>query len=541
MQLGHAIAGRGRCLVILDNFEQVVEHAAGHARPLARPGRRSDLRRHQPRAPAPAGRGGASRRAAAAEQRTPSSCSSPARARSGRTSRSATRTAPRWPRSCGCSTVLPLAIELAAARVRVLSPAQLVERMRDRFRLLAGARGAAARQATLRAAIDWSWDLLAPWEQAALAQCSVFEGGFTLEAAEAVLDLSRLARGAAGDGRGAGAGRQESAAHLGPRRAGPLRHRGAVLRDVHQHPRVRGGEAQCQRARGATRSRGAPRPLLRAASGPTRRSKRCSGTAASGGAARSRSSSTTSSPPAAGPWAAATASRRSPPTARPGKCWSSRGRSRWALPWERRCSRSTASTPRCAPRLALTRALALMARRAHRGGRDVARAGARTRSRDARPAPGRDHPRAAWATCSASRAGWKRHAGHLDAALAIHREAGNRRAEGSVLGNLGLLHHEQGRIEQARAHYEAALAIHREMGDRRFEGIVLGNLGNLHGDQGQVERGAGDTTRPRSPSPARWVTAAWRASSSATWVACTMSRAGPRRPALLPARPRDPP
>ena len=85
---------------------------------------------------------------------------------------------------------LPLAIELAAARVRVLSPAQLVERMRDRFHLLTGVRGASARQATLKAAIDWSWDLLTPWEQAALAQCAVFEGGFTLEAAEAVLDLS---------------------------------------------------------------------------------------------------------------------------------------------------------------------------------------------------------------------------------------------------------------------------------------------------------------------------------------------------------------
>jgi predicted ATPase/Tfp pilus assembly protein PilF len=84
---------------------------------------------------------------------------------------------------------LPLAIELAAARIRIFSPRQLVARMKDRFQLLAGARGAAARQATLKAAIDWSWDLLAPWEQAALAQCAVFEGGFTMVAAEAVLDL----------------------------------------------------------------------------------------------------------------------------------------------------------------------------------------------------------------------------------------------------------------------------------------------------------------------------------------------------------------
>ena len=84
---------------------------------------------------------------------------------------------------------LPLAIELAAARVRVLSPNQLVERMRDRFKLLSGSGNAGTRQATLKAAIDWSWQLLEPWEQAALAQCSVFEGGFTLEAAEEVLDL----------------------------------------------------------------------------------------------------------------------------------------------------------------------------------------------------------------------------------------------------------------------------------------------------------------------------------------------------------------
>ena len=64
---------------------------------------------------------------------------------------------------------LPLAIELAAARTRMLSPTRLVERMKDRFKLLAGKRGATERQATLRAAIDWSWDLLEPWEQAAFA------------------------------------------------------------------------------------------------------------------------------------------------------------------------------------------------------------------------------------------------------------------------------------------------------------------------------------------------------------------------------------
>jgi predicted ATPase len=88
---------------------------------------------------------------------------------------------------------LPLAIELAAARVRIMSPRTLLARMSERFKLLASAGGRQDRQATLRAALDWSWDLLTPADKAALAQLSVFEGGFTLEAAEAVLDLSGVA------------------------------------------------------------------------------------------------------------------------------------------------------------------------------------------------------------------------------------------------------------------------------------------------------------------------------------------------------------
>ncbi|MFT7518568.1 MAG: putative ATPase/tRNA A-37 threonylcarbamoyl transferase component Bud32, partial [Kiritimatiellia bacterium] len=84
---------------------------------------------------------------------------------------------------------LPLAIELAAARVRVMPPRKMVLRMNDRFRLLTSTRGRGERQSTLRATLDWSWDLLEPWEQSALAQTSVFEGGFDLEAVESVLEL----------------------------------------------------------------------------------------------------------------------------------------------------------------------------------------------------------------------------------------------------------------------------------------------------------------------------------------------------------------
>ena len=86
---------------------------------------------------------------------------------------------------------IPLAIELAAARATILAPEQLLSRLERRLDLLtAGGRDAPSRQATLRAAIDWSWQLLEPWECSALAQCAVFKGGWDLEAAEAVLDLS---------------------------------------------------------------------------------------------------------------------------------------------------------------------------------------------------------------------------------------------------------------------------------------------------------------------------------------------------------------
>jgi predicted ATPase/DNA-binding SARP family transcriptional activator len=82
---------------------------------------------------------------------------------------------------------LPLAIELAAARLRILSPAQILERLDDRFRLLvSGSRTVLPRQQTLRAVFDWSWELLSAEEQSLLRRLAVFPGGFTLESAAAV-------------------------------------------------------------------------------------------------------------------------------------------------------------------------------------------------------------------------------------------------------------------------------------------------------------------------------------------------------------------
>ncbi|MGH3146160.1 MAG: ATP-binding protein, partial [Rubrobacter sp.] len=82
---------------------------------------------------------------------------------------------------------IPLAIELAAARVRVLSPSQIASRLDDRFLLLTGgSRVGVPRQRTLRAAVDWSHELLSGRERVLFRRLSVFSGGFTLEAAEAV-------------------------------------------------------------------------------------------------------------------------------------------------------------------------------------------------------------------------------------------------------------------------------------------------------------------------------------------------------------------
>jgi predicted ATPase len=188
VSLGHAIAGRGRCLLILDNFEQVSAFApATVGRWLERTALASFMVTSRerlriagetlfPLEPLPLETDAVELfRVRAQAQRPDFALNVDGTAA--------------VKRIVQLVDGLPLAIELAAARVRILSLAQIAERMSDRLRVLVGARGS-DRQATMKAAIDWSWNLLTPWEQSALAMCSVFEGDFTLQAAESVVDLS---------------------------------------------------------------------------------------------------------------------------------------------------------------------------------------------------------------------------------------------------------------------------------------------------------------------------------------------------------------
>jgi predicted ATPase/DNA-binding SARP family transcriptional activator len=124
------------------------------------------------------------------------------------------RTTPAVAELCRRLDNLPLALELAAARTKLFSAEQLVERLSERLDLLRGGRDADARQQTLRATIEWSHELLDPGERQLFARLAVFAGGCTLEAAETVCDadpdrlgslidksLLRRRVGGAGEGR----------------------------------------------------------------------------------------------------------------------------------------------------------------------------------------------------------------------------------------------------------------------------------------------------------------------------------------------------
>ncbi len=186
--LGQAIQGRGRALIILDNFEQLVELApqtvsvwlrlAPSAGFLVTSRDRLRLRGETCLALPPLPQAAAADLFAAAATAVNPAFSLDAEA------------LPAVQELVQRLDGIPLAIELAAARSGVMSAGRMLDRIDRRFQLLGhGPSDGVARQATLRAAIDWSWNLLEDAERAVMAQCSVFRGGFSLDAAEAVVEL----------------------------------------------------------------------------------------------------------------------------------------------------------------------------------------------------------------------------------------------------------------------------------------------------------------------------------------------------------------
>lgn len=187
-QIGRVLATRGSCMVVLDNFEQVVSLAestlglwmglAPEARFLVTTRELLGITGEQAFTLSSLSKGEAASlfRARAAEV-------------AGARGADVAADESMVERLVTLLDGLPLAIELAAARTRIMSVHTLLDRMGERFRLLAAPGRPIKRHSTLRATLDWSWEHLTDPDRCALAQLSVFEGGFSLEDAEAVLDL----------------------------------------------------------------------------------------------------------------------------------------------------------------------------------------------------------------------------------------------------------------------------------------------------------------------------------------------------------------
>ena len=461
VQVGQAIAGRGHCLVILDNFEHLSRHAEDTLGAwLARAPQASFLVTTRevlgmageatialpPLRPADAERLFLRRAAAARRDFAPNTEESAAVAK-----------------LVVLLDGLPLAIELAAARVRTLSVQALLARMSERFKLLTSSGGRMDRQSTLRAAFDWSWDLMPMAEKTALAQLSVFEGSFTLEAAEAVLDLQHLAgapaamdavislvdksfvRPLAGDrfdllvsvqayaaehlqtqGRYSGSGPEEQQAAL-ERHAqwfaalGPDR---AVQDDCADLDNL---AAACKRSVQAGQPQLATETLR-------------------------------------GAWGAL--NRRGPFNAGID------------------LAKAVCEMPGLEPGTA-ARALSVLGHALECcGSRAQAEAQFVTALQHARQAD----DRVTQAEVLVRLGGLRGQAGKadLDAALTLAAAVCDPVLECSALNALGTLDFQQGRIVQARAYYDSALALARRIGHQRWEGSLLGNLGNLHASRGAM-------------------------------------------------------
>jgi len=439
---------------------------------------------------------------------------------------------------------LPLAIELAAARLGALSLGELSRRLTERFEagrlslLRSGPADAAPR--ALRGALEWSWELLDGPAQRALARFSVFRGGFDLAAAEALsggdgqaLDLLEvlveghlLRRERAARGAPTRYGLFESIRLFAAEKRAPGD--GAAERHA-RHYAALGEEA---RRPAAARSRRLIQELENLLAGAAR-----GATSPAAGCALAAMAALEMQGPFTAGVALADQLLTRDDLAEPLRARLLQQRGRLLhLAGDTRRARASLEAALAAHRAAgrrdqegvtlgalglllqssgqmddagarLREALAAhreVGRRAYEGvalcalggldhvqDRDAsARAHYGAALRAARAAPLRALEgvvRGNLGLLDKAAGRWTEAAAHFEAARAIHREVGNRRSEAMVLANQGVLEQELGRPDAALARYGEALAAHRAVGDRRGEASVLTNLGALCRDAGQLE------------------------------------------------------
>ena len=546
-QLGHAIAGRGALPGRAGQLRTGRAPRRSDARPLARPRAAGAFHRHHAR----------SRSACAGEQvqaLAPLPADDAAALFVKRRGRGTRGFAPNDEDAAAIAPLvrlldgLPLAIELAAARVRVMPPRMLLQRMSERFELLAAGGGRVDRQATLRAVFDWSWELLSPSEKAALAQLSVFEGGFTLAAVEAVLDLDGFDDAPSaldalhslvqksfvqqvGDARFdlLVSVHEYAAEHLETEQRYPGSGPTAAAHAKVRHGRYYAGLDEAA----ATAQRCADQANFVAA---------CRRACASGDAelAVGLLERAWSALQLRGPFVLGeTLAAQLLGGCRVDALQAARvhGVAATALQYGGRDADAerhfndqlhharSAGSP-------LHEALALLGQgdaHAHAGRLDAARAcyasatDVAQRVQDASLLCGLHNSLGNLCAGSAAQDAART---HYERALQLARSAGNRRQESGLLGNLGVLCGDQGRMDEAAAHHQAALAVAREIHNLRVAGTSLCNLGMLYQLLGRPMKPRTTWSR-RSTWRARSATPRSSATCCATWASC--SRAGVAR------------
>lgn len=514
LQIGQALAGRGRCLLILDTFEHLTRWAE------------STLGRWLDRAPEACFLVTTREVLGIAGEQTlalPTMDADDAEALFLKRAAAARRDfAPNSEDRAAIATLvhlldgLPLAIELAAARVRTLAPRALLARMSERFKLLASGGGRLDRQATLRATFDWSWGLLPTAEKAALAQLSVFEGGFTLEAAEAVIELAMLddppwtldvvhalvdksfvrplsseraherfellssvqayaAEHLQTEGRYAGSGplaqREAEARHgawfAGLRASAAMAGRGIELDNLVAACRravQRGDHAQ---AAGALDAAWAALNLR----GPFKAGVDLAALVLAMPGLQGRD--------AAHAHAVA------------GMALESSGQRQAALEHYARATQlaDEAGDRACGAGVAVRRS-GLLARAGQASEAQQGLQQALALARDEGELALQCAALNALGVLAFEAGDAATARGHYDAALALARQCGERRVEGAVLGNLGNLAATAGHTAEARVHAEAALQVLRELGDRTREAMTLVNIGMLRFIEGELSDAA---------------------------------------------------